>query len=92
MTTDRFRHAEHFYLFQNLAQHNGFGDISEKLLSVPYVLFLVMAAMFLTDQKSSHQLLCRIPQETFISSLVSIGQVVSEEKIFEKIVNDDRRK
>ena len=33
--------------------------------------------------------LCKIPQETFIPCLVAIGQVVSEEKSFEKKVNDN---
>ena len=33
--------------------------------------------------------MCKIPQETFILSLIPIGQVVSEEKIFEKFLMDD---
>ena len=36
-----------------------------------------------------HNVLCRIPQGTFIPSLRPIGQVVSEEKSFEKLFNDD---
>ena len=31
---------------QNLAEPNGFGDICEQLLSDPYVLFLITAAIF----------------------------------------------
>ena len=38
-TTDRSHHAEYFYPRQNLAEPNCFGDICEKLLSDPYVLF-----------------------------------------------------
>ena len=62
---------------------NGFGDICEKLLSEPYVLFLVTAAMFFDPSKISTSVLCSTPQGTFIPSLISIGQVVSE-KIFER--------
>ena len=43
---------DNFSNWKNLAKHNGLGDICEKLLSDPYVLFLVMAAMFLMDQKT----------------------------------------
>ena len=63
-----------------------FGDICKKLLSNPYVLFIVKAAMFFDGSKIPTLFLCRIPQGTFISSLVQIGRVVSEEKSF---VNDD---
>ena len=55
---------------QNLAKPNNFGDICEKLLSDPCVLFLVPTA--------------KIPKGTFILSLVPVGQVMSEEKIFER--------
>ena len=44
-TTDRSHHVEHLPS-QNLAKPNGFGEICEKLLSDPYVLFSVTAAMF----------------------------------------------
>ena len=49
-----------------LTEPNSLGDICGKLLSDPYVLFLVTAAMFFDD----------------IPSLVLIIQVVSEEKSF----------
>ena len=52
--------------------------------SDPYILFLV--AMFFNGSKIPTPVLCRIPQETFIPSLVPIGQVVSEEKSFEKLL------
>ena len=45
---------------------------------------LVMAAMFFNRSNYPTSVLCRIPQDTFIPSLVPIGQVVSEEKIFER--------
>ena len=38
--------------------------------------FLVMVAMFFDSPKFPTSVLCRIPQETFIPSLVPIGQVV----------------
>ena len=44
-----------FIQSQNLAKPKSFEDICEKLLSDQFVLFLVMAAVFLTDQKSPHQ-------------------------------------
>ena len=59
-----------------------------KLLSDPYVLFLVMMAMVFDRSKIPILVVCRILQETFILSLV---QVVSEEKSFKKIVDDDNR-
>ena len=65
-------------LYQNLAKSNGFGDISEKLLSDPYVIFFVTEAMFFDGSKIPTLAVCRIPYETLISSLVPIGQVVSE--------------
>ena len=66
----------------NLAKLNGFGDTCEKLLSDPFVLFLVTAAMFFDGSKIPTTVLCTIPQGTFIPSSVPLGQVVSEEKIF----------
>ena len=46
----------------------------------PFVLFLVMEPMFFDGAKIPTIVQCRIPQETFIPSLVPIGQVVSEKK------------
>ena len=72
-----------------MAEPNGFGNICEKLLSGPYVLFSVTAAMFFDGSKITTSVLCTIPQGTFIP----IGQVVSEKKSFEKLLtttdNDD---
>ena len=67
-----------------MAKPNGFGDICEKLLSDPYVLFLVMAAMFFDVSKILTPILCRIHQGIFVPSLVSTEQIMSEEKIFER--------
>ena len=65
-------------------------------MSDNYALFVVTAAMFLTDQKSPNSVLCRISQGTIIPSLVLIGQVMSEEKSFEKLLTtmteDDNRR
>ena len=80
MTRDRSHHAER----QNSAKLNGLGDICEKLLSVPYVLFLVTAAMFFDESKIPTSILCSIPQGAFIPIWFQFGQVVSEEKIFER--------
>ena len=91
LTEDRSHHAKHFNPCQSLAKPNSFWDICKKLLSDPYVLFLVMAAIFFKGTKIPSLVLCRIPQGTFIPSWVSIGQVVSEEKSFEKNVNNDDR-
>ena len=74
MKIDRSHHIEHFYQISEL---NSFRDIS-KLLSDPYVLFLVTVAMFFDRIKIPTPVLCRIPQGTFKPGLVSIGQVVSE--------------
>ena len=53
---------DHFSNKKNLAGPNGFGDICEKLLSVsdPYVLLLVIAAMFYNGYKIPMSVLCRI--------------------------------
>ena len=40
-----------FTLCQDLAKPNSFGDICEKLLSDPYVLLLLTAAMFFDRSK-----------------------------------------
>ena len=51
-----------------------------------------MAAMFFIESKIPTTVLCTIPQGTFILNLVPIGQVVSEEKSFEKLfmTTDDK--
>ena len=66
-------------------------DICEKLLSDPYVLFLVTgnSSQFFDESKIPTSVLCRIPEGTFIPSLVPTGQVLSEEKSFEKLLMDD---
>ena len=46
MATDRSHHAENIYPRQNFAQPNGFGDICEKCLSDPCVLFLATAGTY----------------------------------------------
>ena len=71
---------------QNLVKPNGFGDICEKLLSDPYVLFLVKVAMFFDESKIPTSSQYRMPQETFTSCLVLISQVVSEEKGFVQLL------
>ena len=63
-----------------------FGQVSKKLLSDPYVLFVVKATMFFDGSKIPTSVQCRIPQGTFIPSLFPIGQVVSGEKSFEKLL------
>ena len=65
-----------------LAKPDDFGDIYEKLLFDPYVVFLVTVAMFVDESKIPTSVLSRIPQGTFIPSLVLISQVVSEKKNF----------
>ena len=69
---------------QNLTKPKVFGNICEKLLAHPYVLFSETAAMFFDRTKIPTSILCMVPQGTFIPSLSLIGQVVSEEKIFER--------
>ena len=70
---------------QNLAKPNDLGDICEKLLSDPPLSsILVTAPMFFDKSKIPTSDLCKIPQETFKPRLVSISQVVSEEKNFER--------
>ena len=51
LNTDRSHHAEYFTLCQNLVKSNGFGDMCKNLLSDPYVLYLVTAAMFFNRSK-----------------------------------------
>ena len=63
---------------QNFVKPNGFGDFCKKLLSDPYVLFLVMAAMFFDGSKIPTSVLYQIPQGISIQSLVPISRVVSE--------------
>ena len=86
MTADRSHHSENFFPCQNIAKPYSFGDICEKLLSDPYVLFLVKAAMFLDGSNIPTTFLWKIPQETFIPSLIQTGQVVSGEKSLEKLL------
>ena len=86
LTIDRTYHAEHFYPHQNFAELNALFwrcMRKKKLLTDPYVLSSVTAAMFLDRSKISTSGLCRIHKGTFILSLVPIGQVVSKE-IFER--------
>ena len=73
-----------FQQLNNLAKPYRFGYICEKLLSNPYVLFLVPTSMLFNKTNISTSFLCRIPKETFIQSWVPIGQVWSKEKIFER--------
>ena len=58
----RCHHAEHFTLCQKQAKSNGFGDICEKLLSAPYVLFLVRH-VFGQIQNPPHQFYAEHPKE-----------------------------
>ena len=77
-----------------MATLNSFGNICKKLLSDLYALFLVTVALFFDGPKTPKSVLCMIPLGTFIPSLVSIGKVVSEEKIFErnKTKNSNKKK
>ena len=68
---------------------NSFRDKYEKPPSDRYVLFLVMTVMFFDGLKIPTSVLCRLPQGTFIPSFVPIGQVVSVEKSFEKLLTTD---
>ena len=72
-------------LCQNLAKVNGFWDIFENLMSDPYVLFLVTAAMFSTDQKSKKKL-CEEYTLRNNHTKFQIHSVVSEEKNFFKML------
>ena len=63
LARDRSHHAEHLYPCQNLAKPNCFGDICQKLLSDPYVLFLATAATFFDESKSPHQFYAGYPKE-----------------------------
>ena len=60
---------------------------AKKLLSDPCSIFSNSCHVF-QRIKIPTSVLCRIPKETFIPSLVLIGQVESEEKSFQKIVNN----
>ena len=61
----------------------------QNLLSDPYILFLVTAAMFLNRSKIQTVVLCKILKGTAIISFMQIYSVASEEKMFEEIVNND---
>ena len=94
MTADRSHHSEHFYLNKNWLNLTVLEVYVKKLLFDPYVLFSVMAAMFFDGPKIPTSVLCRIPHELFIPSLVPNGPVVSEDKKFEKLLtmtDDDGR-
>ena len=52
--------------------------------------FLVTVAMFFHGSKIPTTVLCKVPQGTFKQSLVLIGQVVLEEKIFENCKQQQR--
>ena len=72
---------------QNFGKPNSFRDICEKLLSDPYVLLLLMLAMFVIRSKiktyiSSKNTLRNI----YIKRLVLIGPMVTEERILEKLL------
>ena len=48
---------------QNLIKPDDFGDIREKMMSDPSVLFLVTAAMFWNGSISKHELCAGYPKE-----------------------------
>ena len=75
-----------FITSQNLAKPNDFEDICEKTTVWPLCPILVTAAMLLNCLKIPTYPLCRIPQGTFMPSLVPISQVVSEGKRFKKLI------
>ena len=51
MQTCRTHHKDLFSNWKSLVKPNNFGDIWEKLLFIPYVLFLVTATMFFNESK-----------------------------------------
>ena len=53
-------------------------------LSDPYVIFLVTAAMFFNGSRIPPLVLFKIPQGTFITTLVYVGHVVSEKNSFRR--------
>ena len=72
-----------------MAKPNKFGDICKNLQFDPYVLFLVTASIFLTDQKSKRSFCAGYSKEQVMISFMQIYSVVSEETMFEQIVNND---
>ena len=64
-------------------------EIYAKICCLTSVLFLVTAAVFFKRSKIQTVILCRILQGTLRISFMQIYAVVSEEKMFEEIVNDD---
>ena len=66
----------------------------KKLLSDPLLLCLVTTVMIFDGSKIAKSVPFRIPQGTFIPSLVPIGPAVSEKTIFEgnNIKNSQKKK
>ena len=59
----------------------------QKRAILPYVLFLVTAAMFVGRMELNEEVLYRILHRGFLPSLAPFGQAVSEEKIFLTLAN-----
>ena len=59
----------------------------QKRVILPYVLFLVTAAMFVGRMQLNEEVLLRILHRCFLPSLAPFGQTVSEEKIFLTLAN-----
>ena len=59
----------------------------QKRAILPYVLFLVTAAMFVGRMELNEEVLYRILHRCFLPSLAPFGQAVSEEKIFLTLAN-----
>ena len=74
-------------IFQNLAKPNSFWDICEKLLSDPYVLFLVMVNMFFQQIKNPNLSSMQDTRRNIHTGSNWSSSVIGEE--FWKIVNDD---
>ena len=95
MIRDRSHHAEHFYPCQNLAKPKGFGDICEKLLSDPYVLFLVNGGHVFQRIKNPHiSSMQNTPRNIYIEFGSNQSSSFREEEfctIVHKDDNDDGR-
>jgi hypothetical protein len=59
----------------------------QKRAILPYVLFLVTAAMFVGRMELNEEVLKRILHRCFLPSLAPFDQAVSEEKIFLTLAN-----
>ena len=59
----------------------------QKRAILPYVLFLVTAAMFVGRMELNEEVLKSILHRCFLPSLAPFGQAVSEEKIFLTLAN-----